>query len=90
MFLLADLFFVCGEKEIPVRIYQLVSYVPQATFLLITPFLNLMIFQERTQRRAKLGQYAATAVLFTGCLLYTISRLVPQLTALYGSVQCSS
>lgn len=70
MFLLADTFFICGEKEIPVRIYQLVSYVPQAIFLLVTPFLNLMIFQERPQRSVKLVQYAATAVLFTGCLQF--------------------
>lgn len=70
MFLLADTFFICGEKEIPVRIYQLVSYVPQAIFLLVAPFLNLMIFQERPQRSVKLVQYAATAVLFTGCLQF--------------------
>lgn len=90
MFLLGDTFFICGEGQMPVRIYQLIYYVPHAIFLLIVPFLNLSIFQDRSPRSVKLIKYAVTAILFTGCLLFTLNRLVPQLTTLYGSVQCSS
>lgn len=88
--LLAEGMIQCGVENMMISAYQMVNYVPQAIFLPVAPFLNLITYQEAAPGKRKLIQYGIVIVLFTASLWVTMDRILPQLTGLYGSAELVS
>lgn len=88
--LLAEGMIQCGTEKTLIPAYQMVNYVPQAIFLPVAPFLNLITYQMTASGKRKLIQYGIVVVLFTASLWVTMDRILPQLTGLYGNAELVS
>lgn len=88
--LLAEGMIQCGAEKTMIPAYQMVNYVPQAIFLPVAPFLNLITYQVTTPGKRKRIQYGIVIVLFTASLWVTMDRILPQLAGLYGSAELVS